>query len=154
MILIALYLCVCLFASARRFLYDPMNWMSDWPDQFFRASATVFTDAVWPMILLRDFASFSISFFNLCTFYFAHNMFDKDSLACMDVFSLQLFRYMPYFLWETGHVLFEYLFALVIGPSLVFKECLIGCGLIPIFDVSVAWCGWFISFRFCLNVPI
>lgn len=82
--------CVSLFASARRFLYDPMNWMSDWPDQFFRAFATVFTDAVWPMILsyviLLFFFFFSISFFNMCTFYFAHNMFDKDSLACVDVF--------------------------------------------------------------------
>lgn len=51
MILFALYLCVYLFAFARRFLYDPMNWMSDWPDHFFRAFATVFADAVWSMIL-------------------------------------------------------------------------------------------------------
>jgi hypothetical protein len=34
-------------------------------------------------------------------------MFDKDSLACVDIF-FQLFRYMLYFLWELEHTLFEY----------------------------------------------
>lgn len=91
---------------------------------------------------------FPISFFNMCTFYFAHNMFNKDSLACVDVF-------FPFDCFATCSTFYEklgipcsntVLFALVIGPSLGFKEWLIGFVLIPIFGVSVAWCGWFLSF--------
>lgn len=69
MILLALYLCVYLFAFARRFLYDPMNWMSDWPVQLFRAFATVFTDVVWPPIL-----SYLILLF-FSPFFFQHVYF-------------------------------------------------------------------------------
>jgi hypothetical protein len=58
MILTVLYLCVLFFALALPlcFLYDPMNRMSDWPDQFFRAFTMVFYQAAWHIILfLRDF---------------------------------------------------------------------------------------------------
>jgi len=53
-----LYLCVLLFPLALRpFLYDPMNRMSDWPDQFFRAFTMVFYQAAWHVILfLREFS--------------------------------------------------------------------------------------------------
>jgi hypothetical protein len=76
MILLALYLCVYLFAFAtRRSLYDSMNRMSDWPDQFLRAFATVFSQAVWHMILSCLTFLFSFPFLpNMCTFYFADNM--------------------------------------------------------------------------------
>lgn len=42
-------------------VYDPMNRMSDWPDQFFRAFTTVFYQAAWHVILiLRDFVFTSL----------------------------------------------------------------------------------------------
>jgi hypothetical protein len=50
---------VCAFlrvGSSFFVLYDPMNRMSDWPDQFFRAFTMVFYQAAWHIILfLRDF---------------------------------------------------------------------------------------------------
>lgn len=128
MILLALYLCVCVsvcfFASARHFLYDPMNWMSDWPGQFFRAFATVFTDAVLAYdTLLRDFAFFSPSLFSTCVLFTSLiTCSTKIPWRAWMFSSLQLFRYMLYFLWELGISCSNtVLFALVIGPSLGFK---------------------------------
>ena len=44
----------------------------------------------------------------MCTFYFAHNMFDKDSLACVDVFFPSTVSVHALLSMGAGHILFEY----------------------------------------------
>lgn len=48
-------------------VYDPMNRMSDWPDQFFRAFTTVFYQAAWHVILI--FSEFAFVFSSTCVLF-------------------------------------------------------------------------------------